>query len=147
MEVRGCVDGVTVYDDFAHHPTAIATTLAGLRGRIGNARILAVLEPRSNTMRMGVHARTLGPALSVADRVLLYQPADLGWKLDGVAAELGQKVSVFSDVAAIVDTLVGEVRTGDHVLIMSNGGFEGIHARLMEALRQRRASMSDTVST
>jgi UDP-N-acetylmuramate: L-alanyl-gamma-D-glutamyl-meso-diaminopimelate ligase len=135
MEVRGVVNGVTVYDDFAHHPTAINLTLDGLRKRVGSAKIIAVLEPRSNTMKMGVHEQTLGPALEAADEVVLYQPADLGWNLDEIANSL-RNANVFDDVANIVNFIVGYVREGDHVLIMSNGGFGGIHALLLEALRK-----------
>ncbi|MDA1106910.1 MAG: UDP-N-acetylmuramate:L-alanyl-gamma-D-glutamyl-meso-diaminopimelate ligase [Proteobacteria bacterium] len=137
LEIRGTVHGVTVYDDFAHHPTAIATTIAGLRRSVGSARIIAVLEPRSNTMRLGVHQHTLGPSLAGADSVLLYAPPDLGWSLSGVAAMLADKGYVFDSVDAIVAHLVQQARAGDHVLIMSNGGFGGLHERLLEALRQR----------
>ncbi len=136
MELRGTVDGIAVYDDFAHHPTAIATTLAGLRGRVGGARIVAVLEPRSNTMRLGHHAETLGPALTGADRVLLFRPPDLGWNLDATAASLGERCSVHDTLDALVAAIRAWVRSGDHVVIMSNGGFGGIHGRLLDALRR-----------
>ena len=135
MEVRGVVNGVTIYDDFAHHPTAINLTLDGLRKRVGSAKIIAVLEPRSNTMKMGVHEKTLGPALEAADEVVLYQSADLGWDLDEVASSL-RNANVFDDVANIVNFIVGYVREGDHVLIMSNGGFGGIHELLLAALKE-----------
>jgi len=134
LEVRGVVNGVTVYDDFAHHPTAIATTVHGLRKRVGSARIIAVLEARSNTMRMGVHKESLAPALVEADQVVLFQPPDLPWSLDVVARAIGPHASVFDDVGKIVDALAGQCRAGDHVLIMSNGGFGGIHGRLLECL-------------
>lgn len=137
LEIRGTAHGVTVYDDFAHHPTAIATTIAGLRRSVGSARIIAVLEPRSNTMRLGVHQHTLGPSLAGADSVLLYAPPDLGWNLAGVAATLAGKGQVFDSIDAIVAHLAQQTRAGDHVLIMSNGGFGGLHERLLEALRQR----------
>ncbi len=130
MEIRGVAGGVTVYDDFAHHPTAIASTLAGLRRRVGAARILALLEPRSNTMRMGVHRDALAGALAGADAVWLYQPADLDWDLRQAAA--GGRV--FGDIDALVASVAGEARVGDHVLVMSNGGFGGIHDKLLRAL-------------
>jgi UDP-N-acetylmuramate: L-alanyl-gamma-D-glutamyl-meso-diaminopimelate ligase len=142
MEVRGTVNGITVYDDFAHHPTAIATTLQGLRRRIGAAaRILVVLEPRSNTMRMGVHRDTLAAALQGADRVWLYQPPDLDWSLDAITGAPAMPVRVLDSVDALVDSLQQSTLPGDHVLIMSNGGFGGIHERLLEALaRQGRSA-------
>ncbi len=136
LEVRGVVNGVTVYDDFAHHPTAIAATLAALRARVGKARILAVLEPRSNTMKLGVHRDTLAPALGLADRVLLFRPADLGWDLTQVLQGLKQRGQAYDSVDKIIDTLVAEARVGDHVLIMSNGGFENIHPRLLTRLAE-----------
>lgn len=134
MELRGEVNGVKVYDDFAHHPTAIATTLQGLRARVGTGRILAVLEPRSNTMRMGVHADALSASLDAADQVLLYCPPSLKW--DGYAAMrgLGDRARVFEQVGDIVATIGAEATPGDHVLVMSNGGFENIHQRLLDAL-------------
>jgi UDP-N-acetylmuramate: L-alanyl-gamma-D-glutamyl-meso-diaminopimelate ligase len=134
MELRGEVGGIRVYDDFAHHPTAIATTLQGLRAQVGDARILAVLEPRSNTMRRGVHAAELPGALAAADRVWLYAPADLGWDAAAVLAPLGRKASIAHATQDIVDAVVELARPGDHVLVMSNGGFEGIHQRLLDAL-------------
>ncbi len=134
LEVRGQARGVTVYDDFAHHPTAIAATLGALRARVGSNRIWAVLEPRSNTMRLGVHRRELAPALAAADRVLLHRPADLGWDLAAVTAELVGRGRVFDGVGEIIEALVREACPGDHVLIMSNGGFQNIHARLLDRL-------------
>ena len=138
MEVRGEVDGVTVYDDFAHHPTAIATTLQGLRQRVGNAPIMAVLEPRSNTMRMGVHQNQLAAALQAADRVLLYRPEGIVWDMAAIVDELGDRAVQFASVDDIIDTVVHQAGAGTHVLIMSNGGFENIHARLLEALHARQ---------
>jgi UDP-N-acetylmuramate: L-alanyl-gamma-D-glutamyl-meso-diaminopimelate ligase len=135
LEIRGVINGVTVYDDFAHHPTAIGATLAALRSRVGNARIVAVLEPRSNTMRMGVHRDTLGASLSLADRVLVFRPADITWNIERVTRVLDGRGRVFDTVAAILDALAQELRPGDHVLIMSNGGFDNIHARLLERLQ------------
>ena len=134
LEVRGKVRGITVYDDFAHHPTAIATTLAALRARVGDARIFAVLELRSNTMRMGVHRDSLGGSLSLADQVLLLRPEGLNWNLDRVISTLKGRGQTYPSVEAILETLVAEARPNDHVLIMSNGGFGNIHARLLERL-------------
>jgi UDP-N-acetylmuramate: L-alanyl-gamma-D-glutamyl-meso-diaminopimelate ligase len=137
LEVRGVYHGVTVYDDFAHHPTAIRATLAALRARIGRARLIAVLEPRSNTMRMGVHKEELAASLSEADAVVLYQPSDLGWSLDRITKSLGHKVQALGSVQAIVDQLRTKLLAGDHCLIMSNGGFGGLHKLLADALAAR----------
>lgn len=139
LEVRGTANGVTVYDDFAHHPTAIAATLSALRARVGKARIIAVLEPRSNTMKLGVHRDTLAPSLAGADRVLLYRPADLGWDLGHVVAGLDGRGREYTTVQAIVETVAAEARAGDHVLVMSNGSFENIHPRLLAELQRRPA--------
>jgi UDP-N-acetylmuramate: L-alanyl-gamma-D-glutamyl-meso-diaminopimelate ligase len=139
LEVRGEINGVTVYDDFAHHPTAIATTLQGLRRRVGDARILLVLEPRSNTMRMGVHRDTLAASLQGADQVWLYEPADLAWPLAGVAQAIPVPTMVSDSVAAIVAAIANVARPGDHVLVMSNGAFGGIHGKLLDALRAESA--------
>jgi len=133
LEVRGTVNGITVYDDFAHHPTAIATTLAGLRGRVGTARILAVLEPRSNTMKLGTMKDALPGSLKDADRVFCYG-ANLGWDPAAALAPLGEKAQVSNDLADLVGKITAVARAGDHVLVMSNGGFGGIHAKLLEAL-------------
>ena len=137
LELRGEIGGIAVYDDFAHHPTAITTTLAGLRRKVGSARILAVLEPRSNTMRLGVHQHSLAPALAGADSVLLYAPPDLGWDLSTVTEALGSKGQAYSSIEAIIDALLLQARPGDHILIMSNGGFGGLHERLIQSLQQR----------
>ena len=133
MEIRGEINGITVYDDFAHHPTAIKTTLAGLRAKTGTARIIAVLEPRSNTMRLGIHRHTLGPALDAADAVLLYQPAGLDWNLDHVTATL-DTAQVFDDIERLAVHLAETTRSGDHILIMSNGAFGGLHEKLLHLL-------------
>jgi UDP-N-acetylmuramate: L-alanyl-gamma-D-glutamyl-meso-diaminopimelate ligase len=137
MEVRGRVNGVTVYDDFAHHPTAIASTLQGLRSRVGKARILLVLEPRSNTMRMGVHSETLADSMQGADRIWMHEPDDLAWSLLDVARATGVPASVGGSVQSIVDEVVREARPGDHILVMSNGGFDGIHERIVIALQAK----------
>jgi UDP-N-acetylmuramate: L-alanyl-gamma-D-glutamyl-meso-diaminopimelate ligase len=136
LEVRGRVNGVTVYDDFAHHPTAIAATLAGLRCRDGTGRLLAVLEPRSNTMRLGIHREVLAGALAEADRVWLFEPDDLAWDLHEVATGLPVPPVVSADVDDLVASIVGEARPGDSVVVMSNGGFGGIHEKLLAALNK-----------
>ena len=142
MEVRGECGGVTVYDDFAHHPTAIASTLQGLRNRVGGSRILLVLEPRSNTMRLGVHRDTLAASMQGADRVWLHQPEDIDWSLAEIATQLDVPVSVEETVEAIVSAVVAEARAGDHVLIMSNGGFGGIHEKLLAALEEKSSRLT-----
>ncbi|EGV51329.1 UDP-N-acetylmuramate:L-alanyl-gamma-D-glutamyl-meso-diaminopimelate ligase [endosymbiont of Riftia pachyptila] len=134
LELIGEVGGVRVYDDFAHHPTAIRTTLEGLRGRVGSQRIIAVLEPRSNTMRRGVHAGELAGALQVADRVLFFRPAELAWDAAAALQPLGDRVALFDSSEAIIEALAETAQPGDHLLIMSNGGFEGLHRRLLERL-------------
>jgi len=133
LEVRGTVRGVTVYDDFAHHPTAIAATIEGLRSRVGKARILAVLEPRSNTMKLGTMKAQLPGSLADADRVFCYA-ANLGWDAGEALASMGAKAVVFDDLSALVSAIAAEARDGDHVLVMSNGGFGGIHQKLLDAL-------------
>ncbi len=132
MEVRGVVRGITVYDDFAHHPTAIATTLAGLRNKVGAARILAVLEPRSNTMKLGTLKAQLPGSLKDADQVFVYSH-DLGWDAGAVFAD-GENTQIHADLGALVDAVAKSVQPGDHVLVMSNGSFGGIHDKLLRAL-------------
>jgi UDP-N-acetylmuramate: L-alanyl-gamma-D-glutamyl-meso-diaminopimelate ligase len=138
MEIRGVVGQVTVYDDFAHHPTAIDTTLRGLRARVAGARIIAVLEPRSNTMKLGVHREQLTPALAAADRAWFLNSPDLGWDLPGAVAGLGDRAHFAADVDSLVKGLVDDSRPGDHILVMSNGGFGGLHDKLLSALRARQ---------
>ncbi len=134
MELRGEVNDVRVFDDFAHHPTAIATTLHGLRQRVGEQRILAVLEPRSNTMRLGVHKTELPASLADADHVYFYTPPDLGWDATEVFAGQDDRVTFLNSVDAIVTQVVANSRAGDQILVMSNGGFGGIHQKLLDAL-------------
>jgi UDP-N-acetylmuramate: L-alanyl-gamma-D-glutamyl-meso-diaminopimelate ligase len=133
LETLGRVNGVTVYDDFAHHPTAIATTIDGLRKNVGRSRIVAVFEPRSNTMKRGALKDALPASLAGADRVYCYA-AKLGWDAAATLAPLGDKVSVLGDLDALVEAIVRDARSGDHLLVMSNGGFGGIHGRLLAAL-------------
>ena len=135
MELRGQVNGVTVYDDFAHHPTAIATTLQGLRRRVGDARILLLLEPRSNTMRMGVHRDTLAASMQGADFIWLHEPPELDWSLADLVRGMEVPVEVSTSVDAIVAGVVQAARSGDHILVMSNGGFGGIHQKLLDQLQ------------
>jgi len=139
LQLHGEVNGIRVYDDFAHHPTAIATTIDGLRRRAGAARILAVLEPRSHTMRMGVHRQTLGPALAGADEVWLYTPPDLGWDTGTVLHALAGRGHACGDVEALARSLARAARPGDQVLIMSNGGFGGLHGKLITELQKTAA--------
>jgi UDP-N-acetylmuramate: L-alanyl-gamma-D-glutamyl-meso-diaminopimelate ligase len=151
MEIRGEIGGVTVYDDFAHHPTAIKTTLAGLRAKVGpstkDAHIIAVLEPRSNTMRLGIHKDTLGPSLAEADTVLLYQPAGLDWNLGHVtdALDMSQnKAQVFDDINRLTTHITEITNAGDHVLIMSNGAFGGLHEKLLHLLTMQQDKITTT---
>ncbi len=129
--------GVTVYDDFAHHPTAIETTLKGLRARQPHARIIAVLEPRSNTMKLGVHREQLAPALASADRTWFLRSPELGWDLEAAVSSLQPRVRFSSSVDALVKDLAEEALPGDHVLVMSNGGFGGLHGKLLAELNAR----------
>jgi UDP-N-acetylmuramate: L-alanyl-gamma-D-glutamyl-meso-diaminopimelate ligase len=140
LELRGETGGVSVYDDFAHHPTAIRATLEACRARYPGERLVAVLEPRSNTMRMGRHRAELASALAAADRVLLLEPAGLGWSLAEVARELGTHAAVLRSTEEIVADLTASSQPGDRVIVMSNGSFDGLHARLLSALEQRADS-------
>jgi UDP-N-acetylmuramate: L-alanyl-gamma-D-glutamyl-meso-diaminopimelate ligase len=136
LEVRGMVNDITVYDDFAHHPTAIEGTLAAMKEVQGNGKVFAVLEPRSNTMRMGVHKESLSDSLQGADEVCLYQPEGLDWNLADVIAQSETPASIFSSTDKIIEHLLSQVKAGDHILIMSNGGFEAVHQRLLDALQR-----------
>jgi len=139
MEVRGVAGGVTVYDDFAHHPTAIATTLEGLRERVGAARIVVVLEPRSNTMKLGVHREQLAPSLALADRAWFLNSPDLGWDLPAALQGMGERARCEASVESLVRGLADDSRPGDQVLVMSNGGFGGLHEKLLAELSRRSA--------
>ncbi|WP_157314079.1 UDP-N-acetylmuramate:L-alanyl-gamma-D-glutamyl-meso-diaminopimelate ligase [Chitinibacter sp. GC72] len=133
MEIKGVVNDITVYDDFAHHPTAIATTVAGLRAKVGTQRILAVLEPRSNTMKLGTMKEALPGSLIDADRVFCYG-ANLGWDTAEALAPLGAKAQSFTELDRLIAAIVVEAQPGDQILVMSNGGFGGIHDKLLAAL-------------
>ncbi len=139
LEVRAEVDGVTVYDDFAHHPTAVSATLRALRARVGRARIIAVMEPRSATMKLGTHKDSLAASLEAADRVFVYQAANIAWDVPGAMRPLGTRASVLKDVDALADAVMAELQRGDQVLIMSNGGFGGFHDKLIDRLERRAA--------
>ena len=143
MEVRGVVSDITVYDDFAHHPTAIRTTIDGLRAQVGNNRIIAVLEPRSNTMKLGTMAARLPEALENADRVFCFGERAgkqaLGWDPAEVLASLGNRMQAHHDMDQLIQAIAVEAKPHDHILVMSNGGFGGIHSRLLDALGQTRA--------
>ncbi|MBS0194558.1 MAG: UDP-N-acetylmuramate:L-alanyl-gamma-D-glutamyl-meso-diaminopimelate ligase [Proteobacteria bacterium] len=135
LEVLGAARGITVYDDFAHHPTAIRTTLAGLRARVGDARIVVAMEPRSNSMRLGAHAHEIAPSLDAADAVVFLRRAELPWDADKVIADLRGEGVAAPSVDALLDELRARTRAGDHVVFMSNGGFEGAPRRFLAALR------------
>ncbi len=133
MEVKGVVNRVTVYDDFAHHPTAIETTVAGLRAKVGAARILAVLEPRSNTMKLGVMKNALPSSLKEADVVFCYG-ANLGWDAAEALKPIANKAKTFDDLGVLVQAITEVAQPDDHILVMSNGGFGGVHQKILDAL-------------
>lgn len=135
MEIRGEVNGIKVYDDFAHHPTAITETIDGLRRAVGNEKIWAVLEPRSNTMRMGVHKEQLATSLKQADEIILYQPEGVDWDMQSVVDGLNGKAILHNRVENIVAQLKQKAKSGDHVLVMSNGAFGGIHQKILDVLK------------
>ena len=137
LELRGTFGGITLYEDFAHHPTAIATTLAGLKSRAPKQRIVAVMEPRSNTMRMGVHRDTLHGAFAQADRVFILGATDLGWDPAAALAPLGPRLVVDADVQGLLQRLLDELTAGDQVVLMSNGSFGGLPQLLEQALKSR----------
>jgi len=142
LEKRGEFDGITLYEDFAHHPTAIATTLAGLKSLGAGKRIVAVMEPRSNTMKLGVHRDTLAGSFADADRLFVLGGANLEWDVAGAFAPLGAKASVAPDVDALLAALLADLRAGDRVVLMSNGGFQGLPQKLERALEQRARTAS-----
>lgn len=135
MEVRGVVNDITVYDDFAHHPTAITTTVAGLRAKVGSARILAVLEPRSNTMKLGVMKAALPESLTNADQVFCYA-ANLGWDVASALVPIAAKTQVHEDMTDLLNAILQTAKPGDHILVMSNGGFGGIHQQIIDRLNE-----------
>ena len=136
MENRGEISGVTVWDDFAHHPTAIQTTVNGLKKRLGHQRIIAVLEPRTNTMKLGAMRDALPGALTNADVVYVYDN-NLGWDVAKAFAPIGTKTGVFTDLNAMIDAIVVMAQSGDQILVMSNGGFGGVHGKILAKLAER----------
>ncbi len=136
MELKGKVNGIHIYDDFAHHPTAIKTTLAGLRHHVGEQRIIAILEPRSNTMKSGIHKVELADSVALADYCFFFEPDGLAWDFAEMARSCATTTSVYKDIDKIVAAVVEEVVADDHILVMSNGGFGGIHQKLLTALEQ-----------
>ncbi|MEI7374980.1 UDP-N-acetylmuramate:L-alanyl-gamma-D-glutamyl-meso-diaminopimelate ligase [Dickeya chrysanthemi] len=144
LELRGTAHGVSVYDDFAHHPTAILATLAALRSKVGGtARILAVLEPRSNTMKMGHCKNELAPALGRADGVFLFQPQHIPWQVAEVADACVQPAWWSADIDTLVEMIGKTAQPGDHILVMSNGGFGNIHNKLLDALNAKAQAASN----
>ena len=135
MEVIGTAHGITVYDDFAHHPTAIQTTLDGLRARVGQSRIIVAMEPRSNSMRLGAHSAQIAPSLYAADAVVFLHRPELLWDADAVVSALKGEGHKVSTVDALIDTLKAIAREGDHIVFMSNGGFEDAPRRCLKALQ------------
>lgn len=134
LEIKGEVKGITLYDDFAHHPTAIAATIDALRGKVGNQRIIAVLEPRSNTMKMGVHKQEIAPSLKEAQAVFIYQPDTIEWKVSEITANLTQPAHWSANLDELVEMIAKEAEPNDHILVMSNGSFGGIHKKLLTKL-------------
>ncbi|NLS12414.1 UDP-N-acetylmuramate:L-alanyl-gamma-D-glutamyl-meso-diaminopimelate ligase [Vibrio sp. SM6] len=143
LERKGEVAGITVYDDFAHHPTAIETTLQGLRHHVADSRILAVLEPRSATMKRGVHKNTLAPSLNHADALFLHQPADIDWSVEDITQSMSQPTWVEDDVRSLAHQIVHYANPGDHIVVMSNGGFGGIHRQILDGLAERFEKTED----
>jgi UDP-N-acetylmuramate: L-alanyl-gamma-D-glutamyl-meso-diaminopimelate ligase len=137
LEVRGTVRGIVVYDDFAHHPTAITTTLEGVRRKAGKGRVIAVLEPRSNTMKLGTHKAALTESLRGADQVFVYQSPEVKWDVGDAMLPLGSLASVHRDLGKLTDALASNARPGDHLVLMSNGSFGGLHERLLTELNAR----------
>lgn len=134
LELKGEVNGVKVYDDFAHHPTAIASTLEGVRASVGDANVIAILEPRSNTMKNGTHQNTLAASFKQASNVYLFEPKGIGYDLQQVANQSDVTCMVFDDIEKIIAKVVEKASKGDHIVVMSNGGFGGIHDKLLTAL-------------
>lgn len=135
MELIGKINTIHIYDDFAHHPTAIKTTLAGLKAKVGDDKVIAILEPRSNTMKMGVHQDTLLDSLAQADEAYLYEPDHLKWSLKQKA--LNAQRHCDNDIEILLKKVVNNAEPGQHILIMSNGGFAGLHQKLLTALRDK----------
>jgi UDP-N-acetylmuramate: L-alanyl-gamma-D-glutamyl-meso-diaminopimelate ligase len=133
MEIIATIKGITLYDDFAHHPTAIKTTLDGLRKKVVDEKIIAIVEPRSNTMRMGIHTQSLAESLALADKAIIYQPEDLNWNLSEVL-NYADNIQICTNLETIIDQLKKEAHSGSHIVLMSNGSFGGIYQRLLTEL-------------
>lgn len=136
MELRGVANNISVYDDFAHHPTAIATTLSGLRAKLGEQKIIAVLEPRSNTMKMGIHKSTLVESWQDADEIFVFEPDSLDWSIKDHQNENSIPCHIHNDMEQLQNAILATAKPGDSILVMSNGGFGGIHAKLLDALAE-----------
>ncbi|MFD1261558.1 UDP-N-acetylmuramate:L-alanyl-gamma-D-glutamyl-meso-diaminopimelate ligase [Entomomonas asaccharolytica] len=136
MEKIAEINGITLYDDFAHHPTAIATTLDGLRKHIGHAQLIAIIEPRSNSMKLGAHRTGLAESVAQADQAIWYAPSNLGWDLAASVKQSAIPTTVCDSLEAIIDTVKQQAKSGAHIVIMSNGGFGGIHQKLAKALAE-----------
>ncbi|XQW84639.1 UDP-N-acetylmuramate:L-alanyl-gamma-D-glutamyl-meso-diaminopimelate ligase [Thalassotalea piscium] len=134
LELKGEINGIKVYDDFAHHPTAISRTLSGVRAHVGAGRIIAVLEPRSNTMKSGVHKATLAKSLALADLVFVFQGDGVQWSVDQLIQDCQQPCIVDNDLNQFISQIAAKAQTGDTIVVMSNGGFGGIHQKLLDAL-------------
>ena len=130
------IHSVKVYDDFAHHPTAIKTTLAGLRAKVGDQKIIAIIEPRSNTMRMGVHKGALNQSVTDADDVLWYQPANVDWAMDEVVNKSPVPAKLLRNLDDLIHCAISLSEANTHIVIMSNGGFGGVHQKLIEQLKK-----------
>lgn len=138
LEIKGEVNGITVYDDFAHHPTAISATINALRGKVGkDQRILAVLEPRSNTMKMGVHKEEIAPSLTDAEAVFVYQPETISWNVSVITEALSQPAKWSANIDELVEMIAEEAKPTDHILVMSNGAFGGIHNKIIAKLQSK----------
>ncbi len=138
LELLDTVDGVAIYDDFAHHPTAIASTLAGIRAKVGDGKVTVILEPRSNTMKSGVHKETLAASLDLADEALLYQADNVAWDIEEAMTQACLPVTVFNDIESIIAQVVANANSLETIVIMSNGGFEGLHLKLIQALKSQQ---------
>ncbi|MEP5763386.1 MAG: UDP-N-acetylmuramate:L-alanyl-gamma-D-glutamyl-meso-diaminopimelate ligase [Halieaceae bacterium] len=146
MELLAEIGGISVYDDFAHHPTAIATTLEGLRKRVGDARIIVLIEPRSRSMRMGQHREALPQATAAADQVYWYQPTGLDWDIQDVVAASQTPAELLDDTDSMIERALAVSQSGDHIVIMSNGGFNGIHSALVAELKAQAGSRAEAQS-
>ncbi|WP_110455875.1 UDP-N-acetylmuramate:L-alanyl-gamma-D-glutamyl-meso-diaminopimelate ligase [Shewanella algidipiscicola] len=134
MELIGTVNDIDIFDDFAHHPTAIATTLQGCRAKVGEGRILVVLEPRSNTMKRGVHKDTLATSMALADAAFLYQADNIDWDVEAAMAKAALPVAILYQIEDVVEAVASEAKPGDTIIVMSNGGFGGLHGKLLDRL-------------